>query len=49
MPRPTFLHALQCQIPVECRFTVVLPQNVHTYLACCEISIFLTCLRREAP
>ncbi len=25
----TFLHALQFQIPVECLFTVVLPQNVH--------------------
>jgi hypothetical protein len=26
-----------------------LPQKVHVYRACCEISIFLTCLRREAP
>lgn len=28
---------------------MVFPQNVQTYLACCVISIFLTCLRREAP
>jgi hypothetical protein len=26
-----------------------LPQKVHVYRACWEISIFLTCLRREAP
>lgn len=26
-----------------------LPQNGHRYFACCKISIFLTCLRSEAP
>ena len=26
-----------------------LPQNVQVYRACCVTSIFLTCLRREAP
>ena len=45
----TFLHARQFQMPVEWRLTVVLPQNVQVYLACCEISIFLTCFRRDAP
>lgn len=29
--------------------TVVFPQKVQTYFACCVISIFLTCFRREAP
>ena len=45
----TFLHDLQFQIPVDVRLTVTLPQNVHGYLACCDTSIFLTCLRRDAP
>jgi len=44
-----FLHARHFQIPVDCLFTVTLPQNVHEYLLCCWISIFFTCLRREAP
>lgn len=44
-----FLQALQFQMPVECLFTVTLPQNVQVYLLCCWISIFLTCLRSEAP
>jgi hypothetical protein len=48
-PATVFLQALQVQIPTECRFTVFLPQKVHTYRACCVISIFLTCFRREAP
>lgn len=45
----TFLHDLHDQIPVEWRLTVTLPQKVHEYFACCDISIFLTCFRREAP
>ena len=43
------LQDLQFQMPVEWRRTVVLPQKVQVYLACCVTSIFLTCLRREAP
>ena len=48
-PATVFLQALQVQIPTECRFTVFLPQKVQVYLACCVISIFLTCFRSEAP
>jgi hypothetical protein len=48
-PATVFLQDLQSQIPTECLLTVVFPQNVQTYLACCVISIFLTCFRREAP
>lgn len=48
-PATVFLHDRHCQIPTECRFTEVLPQNVQVYRACCVISIFLTCFRREAP
>jgi len=48
-PATVFLHDLQSQIPTECLLTVVFPQKVQTYLACWVISIFLTCLRREAP
>lgn len=44
LPQP-----LQFQMPTECRLTVFLPQNVHTYRACCVISIFFTCFRRDAP
>jgi len=33
--------------PIKGNYT--LPQNVHVYLACWDISIFLICLRREAP
>ena len=43
------LQDLQFQMPVECRRTVVLPQKVQVYFACWVISIFFTCLRREAP
>ena len=43
------LQPLQFQIPVEWRLTVTLPQKVQVYLACWVISIFFTCLRREAP
>ena len=44
-----------CFIPLTLAYTSkidhnrTLPQNVQVYRACCEISIFLTCLRREAP
>lgn len=48
-PATVFLHDLQSQIPTECLLTVVFPQNVQTYLACCVISIFLTCFLSEAP
>lgn len=48
-PATVFLHPLQFQMPTECRFTVFLPQKVQTYRACCVISIFLTCFRRDAP
>lgn len=48
-PATVLLQLLQFQMPTECLLTVVLPQNVHTYLACCVISIFLTCFRSEAP
>lgn len=43
------LQDLQSQMPTEWRLTLVLPQKVHTYLACWVISIFLTDFRREAP
>jgi hypothetical protein len=43
------LQPLQFQMPVEWRLTVGLPQKVQVYLACWLTSIFLTCLRREAP
>ena len=29
--------------------SLTLPQKTQVYRACCEMSIFLTCLRREAP
>jgi len=48
-PAMTFLHELQFQIPTAERFTVSFPQKVQVYRACWVISIFLTCLRREAP
>jgi len=48
-PAMTFLHAEQFQMPTARRFTLSLPQNVQVYRACWVISIFLTCLRREAP
>lgn len=31
------------------RFERTLPQKVQVYLACCVISIFLICLRNDAP
>jgi len=48
-PATDFLQDRHSQIPTEVRFTVVFPQKVQVYLACWVISIFLTCLRREAP
>ena len=48
-PATVFLQPLHFQIPTECRLTVFFPQNVQTYRACWVISIFLTCLRRDAP
>lgn len=48
-PATVFLHDLHFQIPTEWRLTVFLPQNVQMYRACCVISIFFTCFRREAP
>lgn len=48
-PATVFWHPLHFQMPTECRFTVFFPQKVQVYLACCVISIFLTCFRREAP
>jgi hypothetical protein len=48
-PAIVFLHPLQCQIPTAVLFTESFPQNEHVYLACCVISIFLICLRRDAP
>jgi hypothetical protein len=48
-PAITFLHPRHSQIPVALRLTASLPQNVHVYLACWVTSIFLICLRRDAP
>ena len=48
-PATVFLHDLHVQMPTECRLTVFFPQKEHMYRACCVISIFLTCFRREAP
>jgi len=49
---PPAMHLLQdlhSQMPVLVRLTVTLPQKVHGYLACCWISIFLTCFLSDAP
>lgn len=48
-PARVFLQARHFQIPTAERFTESLPQKVQVYLACWVISIFLICLRREAP
>lgn len=48
-PAMTFLQARHSQMPTDWRLTESLPQKVHVYLECCEISIFLTCRRKEAP
>merc|ERR1712113_636486 len=48
-PAMVFPQPLQCQIPTASRFTLFFPQNPHTYLECCVISIFLICFLSEAP
>lgn len=48
-PATVLLHPLHFQIPTECLLTVFFPQNVQMYRACCVISIFFTCFRRDAP
>lgn len=48
-PKVGALTRPQLQMPTAFLLTVIFPQKVHVYLACWEISIFLTCLRREAP
>jgi hypothetical protein len=44
-----FPHDLQSQMPTAWRLTETFPQKEQVYRACCEISIFLTCFRSEAP
>jgi hypothetical protein len=44
-PAMVLLQCLHFQIPTACRFTVFLPQNVHSYLLCWAISILWTTLR----
>jgi len=39
-PAIVFLQAEQCQIPTAVLLTESLPQKVHVYRACCDISIF---------
>lgn len=48
-PADTILQALHFQIPTATRLVDCLPQNTQWYFACCEISIFFTCFRSEAP
>jgi len=48
-PAIVFLHPLQFHIPTAVLFTASLPQNVHVYVACCDISIFFTCFRSDIP
>lgn len=48
-PAMTFPHDLHFQIPTDWRFTEYLPQKSHRYLECWLTSIFLICLRRDAP
>ena len=48
-PATHFLQERHSQIPTAVLLTEFLPQNVQTYRACWVISIFFTCLRREAP
>ena len=49
-PPATVLWQLpQFQMPTTERFTLSLPQKTHVYLECWLTSIFLTCLRSEAP
>ena len=44
-----FLQLLQLQMPTAWRLTVSLPQKAQVYLACWEVSIFLTIFLSEAP
>ena len=48
-PATVFLQALQDQIPTQVLFIASLPQKLHVYFECCEISIFFIILRKEAP
>jgi hypothetical protein len=48
-PAVVRLQLLQLQMPTACLFTVTFPQKAQVYLACCEVSIFLTIFLREAP
>ena len=48
-PATIFRQAPQDQMPTTDRFTESLPQKTHVYFECWLISIFFTCLRREAP
>ena len=40
---------MKFQMPVETRFTLILPQKAQLYLACWDTSIFLMFLRMEPP
>ena len=44
-----FLHALHFQMPTAERLTAYLPQKEQKYLECWLTSIFLICLRSDAP
>jgi hypothetical protein len=48
-PAKTLAHDLHFQIPTAVLRTASFPQKLHVYVACCVTSIFLTCLRNEAP
>lgn len=48
-PATVFLQLEQVQIPAAPLLTVFLPQKEQSYLECCWISSFLTCLLKEEP
>lgn len=48
-PAMVLWHERHSQIPTALRLTVFLPQKVQMYRECWVISIFFTCLRKEAP
>jgi hypothetical protein len=48
-PAWILLQALHFQMPTAERFTLYFPQKLQKYLECWLTSIFLICLRREAP
>merc|ERR1719359_2341984 len=48
-PAMTFLQALHFQIPPATRLTLVFPQKLHRYRACCRISMRFVTFRSEAP